>query len=510
MADHPWQSEVLSQLILKLKDSNLKNLQACVLLADYYTPYHAPQLIEKWTTLYSMQYLHMGELYKDWQLHHSHDDLNAVEEFLRTWALENLEGRAYETILNTNQYINSYERGRYIQRTPLCCQKQLLYDTILWIENIFDEIKFDFIIGIERYTMIVCIIRAVSARRGITYLTIIPSRIESSWLVTEHSGYGMSLTSLAHFNKLVVHQHCRRAALDFISRMQNREIGLYASWKSGVYVYSELSSRISRNKTELLFGKKGSMFLNVTKVIISRLLIHSRKLQYGTRILDERRIVLSFLELSVMLKKFLRSFGLGFWGSKAPNLESPFYLWCLHFRPEGSTLVLSDGIDEVEMIERTSRLLPPGVLLYVKENPMMFGWRTRNFYQRIRALPNVRLVDAFYSTSKLLLRCLGVIGLSGTVLLEALAYNKKAIALGNPEFNSILPFVGLENLVSFFQYSGEEDFQELFIRYFCYINSTATINQAAENLPVEYIETQKLINELSLKVLDLIPKMLKS
>jgi hypothetical protein len=81
----------------------------------------------------------------------------------------------------------------------------------------------------------------------------------------------------------------------------------------------------------------------------------------------------------------------------------------------------------------------------------MFGIRDMDFYAKLRNLPRVILVDPYVSSFPFLQKCMGVLGLSGTVLLEAEMMNRPAYAFGRPEFDKIL---------SGFRFSTVKDFVE--------------------------------------------------
>lgn len=500
IADHPWQTQVLSDTLLSLRTC-IPELIGEIALADYYTPYHAPDFLSDCIEKYPWTYHHVGDLYEIWQTNHSHKNLSDSYCFVRDWTRENFNSEDFRAILKTNQYINSYERSRYIQRTPECCQIMILADTIRWAEDIFNSKVFDFIIGIERYTMLVAIFQAIALRKKITYLKILPSRIENRWLVTNQSGVGMDSKTSSYINSTSISEHCRREAMIFADRLKTGQSGLYARWLSGNYVYSRKNDFHLGNEKVEVFGKRWKLVLATLKVIVSRHLIHYRRLKFRSRILDEKPITLSLLEVSVLGKKLLRSVGLCLWGESSPNLDAPFYLWCLHFRPEGSTLVLSEGVDEIQVILDVVAQVPDGAFLYVKENPLMFGWRQGSFIKLLRSNPKILLVDAFFPTHKLVDHALGVIGLSGTVLLEALAFGKKSISLGKPEFDLMLPYKGYSQLEEFFAaIETPKEILENFIKYYCYVVNNATENCAPENTDSKSLEYQDLISELTRKI----------
>ena len=97
-------------------------------------------------------------------------------------------------------------------------------------------------------------------------------------------------------------------------------------------------------------------------------------------------------------------------------------------------MVLGDGKDEITELFRTANLIPNGHFLVVKENPEMFGLRAPGFYRKLKRHPKIILIDPFVPTYSLIQNSIGVIGISGTVLLESTFFGKPSCALGRPEF----------------------------------------------------------------------------
>ena len=95
VADHPWQSEMISEIFNELDEKKVSSFVGTIVLADYYTPYHAPELIDNWRNYYPWTYHHMGDLYKSWQNSHKHLNLDQVEGFLGSWMAKNLPKENY-------------------------------------------------------------------------------------------------------------------------------------------------------------------------------------------------------------------------------------------------------------------------------------------------------------------------------------------------------------------------------------------------------------------------------
>jgi hypothetical protein len=83
-----------------------------------------------------------------------------------------------------------------------------------------------------------------------------------------------------------------------------------------------------------------------------------------------------------------------------PDFSQPFIYVPLQLQPEVSTSPLAGVyVEQYLLVELLSRTVPPGWLIYVKENRFMFGkagsgelGREFEFYRRLTKLPNVRLV----------------------------------------------------------------------------------------------------------------------
>jgi len=113
-----------------------------------------------------------------------------------------------------------------------------------------------------------------------------------------------------------------------------------------------------------------------------------------------------------------------------PN--SVFY--AMHYQPEQSTL--AQGIwhvNQVALIENISKSLPFGFTLVVKEHPWGRGNRPAWQYRHLSNFYNIVFVDA---PSKVIIQSVkAVITVSGTVALEALAFDIPPVLLGTNFFD---------------------------------------------------------------------------
>lgn len=115
--------------------------------------------------------------------------------------------------------------------------------------------------------------------------------------------------------------------------------------------------------------------------------------------------------------------------------DEKYVYFPLHYQPEASTMSLAPFyLDQLNIIENLSKSIPIGYRLYVKEHSYMLGRRTAEYYGRIRALPNVRLVSPFTDSFEIIGRSSAVFTITGTPGLEAIILKRPVIVLGAAYF----------------------------------------------------------------------------
>jgi hypothetical protein len=97
-----------------------------------------------------------------------------------------------------------------------------------------------------------------------------------------------------------------------------------------------------------------------------------------------------------------------------------YVLYPLHHQPEAAIDVYGSlNSDQVALIDTLSRLLPTTHKLWVKEHKSGLGDRSIGWYRRIRALPNVRLIDPYRNIYELIRGADLLVTVSGTAAYEA-------------------------------------------------------------------------------------------
>jgi esterase/lipase len=112
--------------------------------------------------------------------------------------------------------------------------------------------------------------------------------------------------------------------------------------------------------------------------------------------------------------------------------DDKFLLFPLHVQPEHSTgAQASYYYNQLNTANNIAFALPIPYKLYVKEHPLAFEGRTREFYEGMKRLPNVVFLSPKEKTEELIKRSKGVVVLTSTIGMEAAMSGKPVYVLGN-------------------------------------------------------------------------------
>lgn len=116
--------------------------------------------------------------------------------------------------------------------------------------------------------------------------------------------------------------------------------------------------------------------------------------------------------------------------------EENFAFFPLHFEPETSLLNIAPFFtDQINVVSIIARSLPLNFKLYVKEHPAMVNKRTRAYYKKLLAIPNVVLVDPKIKSFDLIEKTKLVVTITGTTGWESVLLGKPVITFGNIFYN---------------------------------------------------------------------------
>ncbi len=122
--------------------------------------------------------------------------------------------------------------------------------------------------------------------------------------------------------------------------------------------------------------------------------------------------------------------------------DEEYAFFALQNEPEGLPTLLSPfySSDQAWVVKQVARSLPLHFKLYVKDHPVMVGLRTRKFYQELKKIPSVKIIDPAYSGLALIQKAQLVVTITGTAGMEAAFLQKPAIVF-SPVFYGSLPNV---------------------------------------------------------------------
>ena len=189
-----------------------------------------------------------------------------------------------------------------------------------------------------------------------------------------------------------------------------------------------------------------------------------------------------------------------------------YYFYPIHLEPEAVVLYWSDGIysNQIKLIENIASQLPPNVYLYVKDHPHLLGYRSRLDYEKLKNIPNVKLLNPELPGKEIIKYALGVITLNGTAGFEALLLNKHILTFGHSfyRYSKRVKYVpnikDLRKILYDLEGLKYEDDEELYKFVLAYLLSTKTgftnyFSGAAKKLGID-VESNSMIVAGQLKL----------
>lgn len=131
-----------------------------------------------------------------------------------------------------------------------------------------------------------------------------------------------------------------------------------------------------------------------------------------------------------------RLFGGSYFENTVPGERYVYY--GLAHQPEMTTMILAPfWQDQPALIENIARSLPLDMKLYVKEHIPMLGVRPLGYYERIKGIPNVRLVHPYTHSLSLVQGAAAIATITGTIGWEALMLGVPVVTFGDVFYNAI-------------------------------------------------------------------------
>lgn len=461
VADQPYQARLLAKVGEKLLS---EGFEVHLAFTDWYMFLYQADLLKAFVSR-GIKVHTMEEAFESWQREEV-GNLFEMKQALEVWEADNCLERDLRTLELTNNFVYANEREYFGLPVTPDWKLRILFDTVMWVENLLNHLNVDVVLAIENCTLANNLIFTKAQKNGIPHLAAMNSRIDSRWVVREDFGFGMNAKTLDRVKKSQDDSLAKNYAFQYVNGFQKHGVGAYRSI-SQVQSEKEASSGFLR-----VFAREA---INLAANILHRALSTFSRRKFIR--LEQNFTRLSIWEVRALWRKTMEAlFSKNFELYAEPENEK-YFLWCLHYRPEGSVLTASQGEDEIDLLERVARLLPEGVRLLVKEHPLMFGFRDSDFYDHIAQLRNVSTVSPEVPTKSLILKSQGVLGIAGTVLIEAQMLGRPAWTLGRPEFEPFIHGSGFEGLSSFLSGSTiptEQECQDQILAYITFVFSNST------------------------------------
>ena len=427
LANQPLEAKILAKLATRITRVD-PNIRISLVFTDYYTFYFQKLFLNGLTASFPGDVITQEAIHQKWQ---SDENLELIDHnYLNSWSETYCKFRSLDQLARTNQWIYGNENNRYLLKTSEAWKRKILFDTITWCEELILLKRPDIIFSISNVTLPTNIFFEIARVKSITFLTLSHTRLQNYWILRDDFAYGMSDSKASEIKYSYSNEHHIDLADQYINNMVAKKDSFYQS----------LSNNISENFINDKSSVAQSFFRDLKNFMAStywRAFMHGRERPYKVKRVEQNLIMVSYTLLRHLVIYHLRSAGFKFSG-KTEIPDEKYFFWALQARPESSGIVLGDGEDEIDKLFETAEHIPSGCFLVVKENPSMLGYRDRGFYRKIKKHKKLILIDPFVSSLDLLQSSLGVIGISGTILLEAAFYDKPSYALGKPEFNQFL------------------------------------------------------------------------
>ncbi len=121
-----------------------------------------------------------------------------------------------------------------------------------------------------------------------------------------------------------------------------------------------------------------------------------------------------------------------------PDFKEDYSYFPLHVEPEVAIQVWAPYYDnQIEICRTIAKALPVGQKLYVKEHPNMLYERSKSYYEKLQRIPNVKLIDAFVGSQKIVRHAKAVFTITGTAGMEAYFMGKPVLTFGSVMYNAI-------------------------------------------------------------------------
>lgn len=441
VADQPFEINFCTEVAKLLN----KEFSCGLAIVDLFTFNYGPDVIEQARPFFQEGVFDLETQYRSWQVPRrkiSVQHWQASQFQIKEFAASLVGQRDIETIRKTDVYSNNFEFSDWHKNFPEEIVDIAHADYLLWAQNVITSVKPSLICSISNTLLPGSLIYEISLINKIPHVVFSHSRIGSRWVAREDFAFGMSL----QLNKKMADSRLSKVGKPHLDELRilfntpERRIYSYTTSDASTYLKALFASSLITNFIRLLHILARWIYPALRSILTG-----PTKRKFRTRYFDQSFFRIQMFELKRRIRPI---FAKKLFQHEISNVDRYFY-WPLHYRPEGVVMVQGKGLDEIELINFVSELLPEGTKLYVKENPLMLGNRKLRIYRTLGEIKGVTLIAPTVSSLELIKGSIATICLTGTALLESQILEKPSWAIGSPEFLSVLNGSGFDDLPNF-------------------------------------------------------------
>lgn len=320
-------------------------------------------------------------------------------------------------------------RQDYTPRFDHARLQKILQEGLVSVEGFFDEVQPDVVLAYNCVSFGEYLIYLFARARGIPYLNIRATKIRN--YVTYHS-------DISHVSVPI-----RETFLDgSIEPRWFQEAKAYlADARATHLLYEGTTVKTSPNGSKPKARKKNKP----SRLDEWRDLLRE---EYHYRVGEFKGdnhvpgILLPYLYNSMLLparaKRIHARFGKQYL-SQSELGSHEYVFFPLHKEPEIALQLYAKAYqNQIELIRTLSHSVPLGMEVVIKEHPRAVGWHSLKYYEKLLAIPNVRLVDPNVDSRMLIENSRLVATITGAIGFEALVLGKPVITFGEAAYN-LLP-----------------------------------------------------------------------
>ena len=393
--------------------------------------YYQKQKFDAWENFSNKyRYLYKNNSTVDW-------------EYLREFESKRCVNKNIQQLLMSDPVLARHHHNRDPYYTSFESKEQRYYWAelqIRWLSNILDDFNPDLLFTIKRTYFIKNIAAQIAMSTDLPMLTLIRSRLENRCHLVDNFGYGTEDRAQQYIEDTYSESNLAPARQKIESFQTQTDQSLYDANSQQKIADGDLYS--TTDVVKFLFERAAKVG---SKIALRKKRKYRRGFFKGNYFNSHwPNVIYHYSRIGYNRLKYVHR---NPFEQQIP--DRPFIYYPLHTLPESSTLTLSTEYFEGDLIRHLAKECPAGIEVVVKENPNMVGVRPFDFYEEMKAIPNVRLLDPTVSSKRLIRESRGVCGISGTALLEAAMLDTPTHTFGHPEFESVLSYSGYDGVKPF-------------------------------------------------------------